>query len=71
VRDYKVSRLHNLGCGQDADTEKQIAKNALEILINLSTDREVLQNLATDKEFMKTLLGRVTVSASLCWTTCL
>ncbi|CZR64151.1 related to FAM203 family protein C1020.12c [Phialocephala subalpina] len=39
---------------------KQIARDAITILINLSTDREVLEYLASDKEFIKTLLGRVT-----------
>ncbi|TVY80559.1 Protein HGH1-like protein [Lachnellula suecica] len=39
---------------------KEIAKNAITILINLSTDQEILENLASDKEFINTLLGRVT-----------
>ncbi|KAG9241166.1 DNA-binding protein-like protein HGH1 [Calycina marina] len=38
---------------------KEIAKNALTILINLSSSRDVLQFLATDKDFMKTLLTRI------------
>ncbi|TAQ85356.1 hypothetical protein B7494_g6322 [Chlorociboria aeruginascens] len=37
----------------------QIAKDAITILINLSTDREVLENLASDNEFINTLLDRV------------
>ncbi|KAH8667508.1 DNA-binding protein-like protein HGH1 [Tricladium varicosporioides] len=39
---------------------KQIAKDAITILINLSTDREILKFLASDKEFITTLLSRVT-----------
>ncbi|KAN0106167.1 DNA-binding protein-like protein HGH1 [Hyaloscypha variabilis] len=39
---------------------KQIAKDALTILINLSADREILQNLASDKEFVRTILNRIT-----------
>ncbi|KAH6671824.1 DNA-binding protein-like protein HGH1 [Halenospora varia] len=39
---------------------KQIAKDAITILINLSIDREVLEFLASDKEFIVTLLSRVT-----------
>jgi hypothetical protein len=65
VRDYKVCFVSL----DDQEREglikygmiQQIAKDALTILINLSTDREILQNLASDKEFMQTLLGRVTV----------
>jgi hypothetical protein len=49
---------------------QQIAKDALTILINLSTDREILENLASDKDFVRTILGRITVcqplSGSLC-----
>ncbi|KAF4636977.1 hypothetical protein G7Y89_g1110 [Cudoniella acicularis] len=41
---------------------KQIAKDAITILINLSTDREVLGNLALDKEFIGTLLSRITTT---------
>ncbi|TVY86088.1 Protein HGH1-like protein [Lachnellula willkommii] len=39
---------------------EQIAKDAITILINLSTDPEVLENIASDKEFINTLLGRIT-----------
>ncbi|KUJ07414.1 DNA-binding protein-like protein HGH1 [Mollisia scopiformis] len=39
---------------------KQIARDAITILLNLSTDREVLNHLASDQEFMNTLLDRVT-----------
>ncbi|RAL63283.1 hypothetical protein DID88_004359 [Monilinia fructigena] len=39
---------------------KQIAKDAITILINLSTDKEVLEYLASDKEFINTLLGKLT-----------
>ncbi|KAF8851115.1 DNA-binding protein-like protein HGH1 [Acephala macrosclerotiorum] len=39
---------------------KQIARDAITILINLSTDYEVLEYLASDKDFIKILLGRVT-----------
>ncbi|KAH8601593.1 DNA-binding protein-like protein HGH1 [Bisporella sp. PMI_857] len=38
---------------------KEIAKNALTMLINLSSSREILECLARDKEFMKTLLSRI------------
>ncbi|KAL3420115.1 hypothetical protein PVAG01_08614 [Phlyctema vagabunda] len=41
------------------DYEK-IAKDAITMLINLSTDREVVEFLAADKEFVNTLLTRVT-----------
>jgi hypothetical protein len=46
-----------------ANSPKKIAKNALTILINLSTDTEVLEFLATDIEFVKILLDRLTVCA--------
>ncbi|RDL31400.1 uncharacterized protein BP5553_09609 [Venustampulla echinocandica] len=39
---------------------KQIAKDAITILINLSTDREILEDLASDKEFITSMLGRLT-----------
>ncbi|KAI9641031.1 Protein hgh1 [Ciborinia camelliae] len=39
---------------------KQIAKDAITILINLSTDKEVLVYLASDKEFINTLFGKLT-----------
>ncbi|RDW77173.1 hypothetical protein BP6252_05226 [Coleophoma cylindrospora] len=39
---------------------KQIAKEAITILINLSTDRDILEDLASDEEFINTLLSRVT-----------
>jgi hypothetical protein len=39
---------------------RPIAKNALTILINLSTDVEVLEDLAGDNAFLETLLARVT-----------
>lgn len=45
-----------------AHAAKDIAKNALTILINLSTDREVLKNLAEDEPFLESLLSRITVS---------
>ncbi len=45
-------------------TFQQIARDAITILINLSTEREVLEYLASDKEFIKMLLGRVTVCQS-------
>jgi hypothetical protein len=44
---------------------QQIAKDALTILINLSTDREILENLASDKDFVRTILGRITVCQPL------
>ncbi|KAJ5110719.1 hypothetical protein N7532_001254 [Penicillium argentinense] len=37
-----------------------IAKNALTILINLSSDEEVLKNLAEDDDFIETLLFKLT-----------
>lgn len=37
-----------------------IAKNAVTILINLSTDREILEALASDDVFLETLLSRLT-----------
>jgi len=38
----------------------QIAKNALDILINLSDDREILADLATDDLLLESLLNRLT-----------
>lgn len=38
-----------------------IAKNALTILINISSDLEVLKLLAEDDAFLETILGRITV----------
>jgi hypothetical protein len=43
---------------------QQIARDAITILINLSTDKDVLEFLASDKEFISTLLERVTVCQS-------
>ena len=40
---------------------KAIAKNALIILVNLSSDGEVLKNLAEDDVFLQSLLLRITV----------
>ena len=42
-------------------SDKPIAKNALTILINISTDPDVLGLLAEDDAFLETLLVRVTV----------
>ncbi|RHZ63205.1 protein HGH1 [Aspergillus thermomutatus] len=39
-----------------------IAKNALTILINISSDQEVLANLAEDDAFLETLMVKITVS---------
>jgi hypothetical protein len=39
-----------------------IAKNALTILINISSDQEVLANLAEDDAFIETLMVKITVS---------
>ncbi|RFU34046.1 hypothetical protein B7463_g2317, partial [Scytalidium lignicola] len=39
---------------------KQIAKNAITILINLSSDREILETLSSDTDFLQTLLTRLT-----------
>ena len=47
-----------------ADNGQQIAKNAITILINLSTDRDVLECLAADDQFLESLLARVTVCQS-------
>lgn len=44
---------------------KQIAHNAITILINLSDDKEILEYLAKDEEFIKQLLGKLTVISSL------
>jgi hypothetical protein len=38
-----------------------IAKNALTILINISSDTEVLKSLAKDDDFLESLLSRITV----------
>jgi hypothetical protein len=38
-----------------------IAKNALTILINISSDGEVLKSLAKDDALLETLLSRITV----------
>jgi hypothetical protein len=38
-----------------------IAKNALTILINISSDLEVLKSLANDDALLETLLSRITV----------
>lgn len=38
-----------------------IAKNALTILINISSDAEVLKSLAKDDAFLESLLSRITV----------
>jgi hypothetical protein len=38
-----------------------IAKNALTILINISSDAEVLKSLAEDDKLLETLLSRITV----------
>jgi hypothetical protein len=38
-----------------------IAKNALTILINISSDAEVVKSLAKDDALLETLLSRITV----------
>ena len=38
-----------------------IAKNALTILVNISSDSEVLKSLAKDDAFLELLLSRITV----------
>ncbi|KAL8996636.1 MAG: hypothetical protein Q9188_006525 [Gyalolechia gomerana] len=38
-----------------------IARNALTILINISTDPEILKSLAEDDAFLETILSRITV----------
>lgn len=40
---------------------QQIAKNALDILINLSDDHEILEDLAKDNTLLDSLLSRLTV----------
>lgn len=42
---------------------QQIAKNALDILINLSDDREILADLSSDDLLLESLLNRLTVRA--------
>ncbi|PQE15233.1 hypothetical protein CJF32_00007876 [Rutstroemia sp. NJR-2017a WRK4] len=60
---YDRSSSHNSADVQqttDLTALQPIAKDAITILINLSTDKEVLEYLVTDKEFLSTLLGKVT-----------
>jgi hypothetical protein len=38
-----------------------IAKNALTILINISSDAEIVRSLANDDKLLETLLSRITV----------
>jgi hypothetical protein len=38
------------------------AENLLEILVNLSGDKEILENLATDEKFLDVILLHITVS---------
>ena len=45
----------------DINWTQPIAKNALTILINISSDQEYLKLLAEDDVFLETLLSRVTV----------
>lgn len=40
---------------------QQIAKNALDILINLSDDHEILEDLSKDNTLLDSLLNRLTV----------
>lgn len=40
---------------------KEIAPNALTMLVNLSDDAEVVKSLIDDNEFLESLLRRVTV----------
>ena len=42
-----------------------IAKNALTMLVNLSSDDEILKNLAEDDAFLETLLSKVMVCRCL------
>lgn len=53
--------MHTSYFGFGPDTSQQIARDAITILINLSTDRDVLDYLASDKEFVSVLLDKVTV----------
>ena len=43
-------------------TQKPIAKNALDMLINLSDDPDVLKFLAEDNAFIETIMQKITVS---------
>ncbi|KAL8685357.1 MAG: hypothetical protein Q9218_007813 [Villophora microphyllina] len=43
------------------ELEEPIAKNALTILVNISTDPEILESLAEDDAFLESILSRTTV----------
>ncbi len=66
VRDYAVSRSHakcstRVWASVLIVFSQPIAKNALAILINVSSDPEVLKLLAEDDAFLETILSRITV----------
>ena len=62
VRDYSVSRRMLLrGYEQPLNRTQPIAKNALTILINISSDRDVLKTVVEDEAFIETIIGRMTV----------
>jgi hypothetical protein len=63
VRDYMVSCAAWIA-GIRLIRSQQIAKNALTILINISTDREILECLVKDDQFLESLLVRLTVCQS-------
>lgn len=62
VRDYAVSSA--ILCYRKTHVLKWvqlIAKNALTILINISSDEEILDHLIEDDALLETILGRLTV----------
>ena len=59
VRDYAVCAVRNLAVLCLCKSQP-IAKNALTILVNISSDEEVLNNLAKDDKFVEDLLRRIT-----------
>ena len=63
IKDYPVGGLTalSLTVGRMLMSKKPIARNALTILVNISSDDKILKELAEDEAFLEALLLRVTV----------
>ncbi|KAL8968566.1 MAG: hypothetical protein Q9197_004808 [Variospora fuerteventurae] len=57
VKDYAVPQWLTR-----ENNRQPIAKNALTILINISTDPEILKSLSEDDAFLETIMARITVT---------
>ena len=61
IKDYTVLLPFERLIWYHAHNLQPIAKNALTILINISSDRDILKNIVHDDAFLESLLLRITV----------